>query len=110
SVTITAVTLNATNTNYSGACPVEMNVTGTVSSTGNGALVYSLTPTAETPGFVWDLPGSFTVNYNTAGDHTLDIFFVLTITSSVTGSAFVQVTGGNLLSSNIVNFAITCED
>jgi hypothetical protein len=107
-VTLTGATLNASNANYTGACPVDLTFTGIISSTGSGSLVYAIVPTAETPGFVWNLPGSFTVNYNSTGNHSLDIFYNLTITSTVTGSAFVQVTGANIITSNIVIFNITC--
>lgn len=107
-VTLTDATLSVSNANYSGACPVDLTFSGVISSTGIGSLVYTLVPTSQTAGFNWDPLGSFTIDYNTNGIHSSNIFYELNIRSSVSGSAILQVVGANIITSNTVNFNITC--
>lgn len=109
-VTITAATLSIANPNYSGSCPVTLNFSGVISSSGTGSLVYTLVPSSQTPGFTWYPLGSFTLNFNTDGTHSSNIFYDLTIEDSVTGSIYLQVTGANIRSSNTINLNITCND
>ena len=107
-VTLSGATLGVSNANYTGACPVDLTFSGVITSTGIGSLVYTLLPTSQTSGFSWDPLGSFTINFDTSGTHSSNIFYELTIRSSVKGTASLQVVGANIITSNTVNFNITC--
>lgn len=108
--TITGATLNASNTNYSGECSVNLNFTGEITSNGTGTFTYTLALVSQTPGFVWIPPSPNQASYSTAGTHSLDIAITLTIDDSVVGSAKLQITGSNNYTSNTVNFNINCQD
>ena len=109
SILVTAASLSADQTSYSGSCPVTINLSGSISVDGSGSFVYQLEAGTSTPGFTFTLPAAQTSNYTTAGSHSLSLAYALTISSSVQGWVKLSTTSPNALSSNQVDLSITCK-
>jgi hypothetical protein len=109
SMTATAATLSVDKTDYSGSCPVTINLTGMIATTGIGIVTYQLEAGSTTPGFTFTLPGAQTETYSSAGSHTLPLSYFLEISSSVNGWARLYISAPNTLRSTQVDFAITCK-
>jgi hypothetical protein len=109
SMTASAATLSVDNTSYSGSCPVTLNFSGTITTTGTGALTYQLEAGSSTAGFTFTLPGAQTENYTSGGSHTLPVSYFLDISSSVTGWVRLYISAPNTLRSTQVDFTITCK-
>ncbi len=109
SLTATAATLSVDKTSYSGSCPVTLKLSGTITTTGTGALTYQLEAGSSTPGFTFTLPGALIENLTTGGSHTLPVSYFLDISSSVTGWVRLYVSAPNTLRSTQVDFTITCK-
>jgi hypothetical protein len=109
SMTATAATLSVDQTTYSGACPVTINLSGTITSSGIGTLVYGLEAGSSTPGFTFTLPGAQTEVYTSGGSHSLPVSYFLNISSSVSGWVRLFISVPNTLRSTQVDFTITCK-
>jgi hypothetical protein len=109
SMKATAATLSVDKTSYSGSCPVTLNLSGTITTTGTGALAYQLEAGSSTPGFTFTLPGALTENYTSGGSHTLPVSYFLDISSSINGWVRLYISAPNTLRSTQVDFTITCK-
>ncbi len=109
SVLVTGTSLSADQTTYSGSCPVTINLTGAIIVEGSGSFAYQLEAEATTSGFTFNLPAAQSSSYSTAGSHTLNLSYSLTISSSVQGWVKLYVSSPNTLRSNQVDLAITCQ-
>ena len=106
--TITAASLSVSPSSYSGACPVTLDFSGSISSSGGGDYVYEVEAGAGSSGFQFFLPDSQDVRY-LSGENTLPVSFVLEIENSVDGWAQLVARGGNTLRSSQATFSVTCE-
>jgi hypothetical protein len=107
--TITAATLSVDKVSFSGVCPVRLNFTGVITSTGAGSYTYQLQAGASNPKFSFTLPPPQTAKYTNTGTNNLVITYYLDIESTVNGWARLSVIGGNTLESGQVNFSVTCQ-
>ncbi len=108
-LTATDATLSVDQPSYTGACPVTMNLTGTITTSGTGILTYQLEAGSSTSGFTFDLPGALTQMYSLDGSRTLPVTYSLNISSSVTGWVDLYISAPNTLRSALVDFTITCQ-
>jgi hypothetical protein len=107
--TIASASLSGQPANYSGACPVDIDFSGTISTSSSGTFVYSLEAGSNTPGFQFTaLPASQTGNNTSGSNESFGVNYFLTIASDVNGWARLSVTGSNGVTSNLVNFTINC--
>ena len=105
---ITAASLNVSPASYTGECPVTLEFSGSITSSGAGNYVYQVEAGAGSSGFQFFLPEPQDVRY-LGGENTLPINFVLQIENSVDGWAQLVANGSNTLRSNQAVFSVTCE-
>ena len=107
--TITAATLSVDRVSFTGACPVRLNFTGAITSTGAGSYTYQLQAGSNNSKFTFTLPDPQTATYKNSGTNNLVITYYLDIESTINGWARLSVTGGNTLESGQVSFSVTCQ-
>jgi hypothetical protein len=106
---ISAASLTVDQSNYSGACPVTLAFSGSITSQGTGSFEYRMEAGSSTSGFSFFLPPKLKATYDSGGSHSLNIAYTLEIESSVQGWARVTVDPPHSFSSSQVNFSVTCQ-
>ncbi|MDH5506841.1 MAG: NBR1-Ig-like domain-containing protein [Anaerolineae bacterium] len=107
--TVVKATLSANKTSHSGACPVTLIFTGEFTVSGQGKFRYNLDVGSFSPGFNFTLSGPLSGTNPTSGNFTVsDIEYPFSVQSSVEGWARLWVNGANYLTSNQINFSVTC--
>lgn len=106
--TITNATITINNSSYSGACPITLTLSGSVTTSSPGNVLWSLNLNASTTGFTFDPSGSYSLTFGDGGG-TQFWQYSLIISSSVNASATLNVTGANTFNSGIQSFSINCQ-
>jgi hypothetical protein len=103
---ITDLAFAVGESSYTGPCPHTLIFTASFTVLQNTSLTYQLEGGSNTPGFEFDLPSPFTSNF-TPGTYSQG--FQLDISDSVDGWMRFHITDPVNLTSNQVNFNLTCQ-
>jgi len=103
-MTATAATLSVDQTSYSGSLPVTLNLSGSITSSGTGTLVYTLEAGSSTPGFTFTLPGAQSEAYASGGSHTLPFRTSSTSLRLSVGGCACNISAPNILRSAQIDF------
>ncbi len=104
--TISDLAMVVDEASYSGACPHTLNFSASFTVNKDTAITYVLEAGSDTPGFQFTLPPAQTSTFS-AGTYALG--FPLDFTDSVEGWVRLHITSPVDLTSNQVNFTLTCE-
>ncbi len=102
---LTSAFLAIDNANFQGACPHKFSFTGYFNLSKPSTVTYSL-ESENDAGVEINLPQPITKNLD-AGKHT--IYFELTIPKSLKGWVRLKFISPEVINSNQVNFALTCQ-
>jgi hypothetical protein len=102
---ISSLTMSVDQGSFEGSCPHTFIFTAMLTLNQSTTLTYELEAESQTPGFVFDLPGTQTRDFD-AG--TYSIPSELTFTSSGTGTIWLHVSSPVDVSSNHEAFNLTC--
>lgn len=105
---ITNATITIDNSNYSGACPITVTLSGSISANNAGNTLWSLNLNSSTAGFSFDPSGSYSLTFGDGGGAQF-WQYTLTISSSVNATATLNVSGANAYTSNTQSFSINCQ-
>jgi hypothetical protein len=108
-INVTAATLSVDQASFTGVCPRTFTFTGSMTSSGAGNISYQIQASSDKPGFVFDLPAPVTATFTDAGPRTFSVSYQLKFTGTVGGQAWLHVLAPNDLSSEKVNFSLTCQ-
>lgn len=107
--TVTAASLSANPSSYSGECPATITLPGTITSQGAGSYVYQLEAGTSTTGFTFSLPPAQKATFTTGGSHSLNVSYTLEITDSVEAWARIYISAPNTFRSARVEFSVSCD-
>ena len=107
-ISLSAASLTVAEANFRGACPHTFQFTLSFTSAGAGTVSYQLEASADTPGFVFNLPDPSNSIFNTAGPRTFAVTYNLQFTNAVSGQVWVHFTGPSELTTTKVPFTLTC--
>lgn len=108
-LSVTAAELSVAQATITGTCPQTFEFSGSYTSQGAGTVTYRLEASADTPGFVFTLPGTNTATFTNAGPRTASVGYSLEFTGSVSGQVWLHILTPNELESNKVSFSLTCQ-
>ena len=100
---VTNVTINGDKVNYTGSCPVSINLFGNITTSGAGTVLWTL----EQTGFGTFSFGTYTIKYEGAG--AIGWTAELTISSSVNATVRLVATGSNTFTSDSYGFTVNCQ-
>ena len=100
---VTNVTINGDKVNYTGSCPVSINLFGNITTSGAGTVLWTL----EQTGFGTFSFGTYTIKYEGAG--AIGWQAELTISSSVNATVRLVATGSNTFTSDSYGFTVNCQ-
>ena len=103
------VTLSVDNSTFTGICPHNFNFSAEITINGPATVEFQLEATTDDPAFVFTLEGSSTFSSQQVGVQTIVIPYTLNIETSVTAQAMLHVLAPIDVTSNIINFTVTCE-
>ena len=107
-ISLSAATLTVDEANRSGVCPQTFQFNLSFTSQGGGAVSYKLEASADTPGFVFNLPEPSNSIFNTVGPRTFSVTYNLQFTNAVSGQVWVHFTAPSELTTNKVSFSLAC--
>ncbi len=103
---VTQVSLSVDNASFSGSCPHTFNLTANVTLSKNSDVTFKLEAGSDTEGYTFQLPAAQTVSLTT-GSHSMS--FTLDMTDTGSGWVKLHVVSPDNLSSNAINFELTCK-
>jgi hypothetical protein len=103
---VSNVTVSIETPNITAACPYTYGINASFNLSQASAVTYQLEAGSSTPGFVFNLPGAQTTTFQ-AG--TNQISFSLSMSNSVSGWIRLRITSPQDITSNEVNFSLTCQ-
>lgn len=101
-------TISIDQTNYTGLCPVNLNLAGSVTSNSSGPVLWSLNLNTTTSGFSFDSSGSHNLTFGENGG--IQYWeYILTVSNTVSANAQLSVIGSNAALSSVQSFTVICE-
>ena len=107
-ISLSAASMTVDEASFSGACPHTFQFNLSFTSQGAGTISYQLEASADTPGFVFNLPEPSNSIFNTAGPRTFSVTYNLQFTNAVSGQVWVHFTAPSELITNKVPFTLAC--
>jgi hypothetical protein len=104
---IASVTLGINQAVYSGACPANLTLSWTITTSNAGIVQHTLDLVPNTSGFTFYPVDTYTANFGGAGSQSFQ--YLLIITDSVNATARVNTTGSSTVLSNLVGFSVNCQ-
>ena len=104
---IASVTLAIDQAVYSGACPVNLNLSWTITTNDAGQVNHTLNLVPNTQGFTFTPVQTFSANFGGAGSQSYQ--YLLIISDSVDATARANATGSSTVLSNLVGFSVNCQ-
>jgi hypothetical protein len=104
---IASVNLGIDQAVYSGACPANLTLSWTITTSNAGAVQHTLDLVANTSGFTFFPVDMYYANFN--GAESQSFSYLLIISDSVNATARVNTTGSSTVLSNLVGFSVNCQ-
>ncbi len=103
---VTGIALSVDNNSFTGECPHTFTFTAQVTTSAQSRVTLEMEAGASNPSYLYTLPAPQTFD---VGVGTFSFSYFLNLTGSVDGWARIRTTAPNAVTSNQVNFTLTCE-
>jgi hypothetical protein len=103
---VSSASLQVDSADFTGACPHSFTFSAQVNMASDAQVTVQLEAGADDPTYTFSLPAGQTYNL---GAGTASFSYSLSLTDSVSGWVRLRVDGPNRVTSNQVNFQLTCE-
>ncbi len=104
---ISNVTLSIDQGIYNGACPANLTLSWSITTSNAGDVLHTIDLVSNTSGFTFFPVENYWANFSSAG--TKNWTYLLIITSDVNATARINATGSSTVLSNIVGFTVNCQ-